>query len=264
MGAAIQAAIIAGADVGAVLVDITPHSLGIKLPGRLHRGFDFPFRFAPIIHRNTPLPASRSEVFYTVHDNQNEVEIDVYQGENDDVRHNHRVGKFRIAGPGAACRPAIRLVVQLDLNLDGMLEGVGPRKGDRACKSRSPSRTPWPLRARRAATQARERLEQLWERRGGSVRGRGRARTRSRATWRRRRRCRSWCPGRAKASARRCRPGRCWRRPSGCSSACAPEDQAEVERLMTKVRTALTDRQWDQVTAACNELADMLFYLEDA
>ena len=42
-----------------------------------------------------------------------------------------------------------------------------------------------------------------------------------------------------------------------------PEDRAEVERLMERVRTALTDRQWDKVTAATNELADMLFYLED-
>jgi hypothetical protein len=32
---------------------------------------------------------------------------------------------------------------------------------------------------------------------------------------------------------------------------------------MTKVRTALTDRQWDKLTAACNDLADTLFYLED-
>ena len=38
---------------------------------------------------------------------------------------------------------------------------------------------------------------------------------------------------------------------------------AEVERLMEKVRVTLTDRQWDRVTAACNELADVLFYLED-
>jgi molecular chaperone DnaK len=41
-----------------------------------------------------------------------------------------------------------------------------------------------------------------------------------------------------------------------------PEDRADVERLMEKVRTALTDRQWDRVTQASNELADVLFYLE--
>ena len=43
-----------------------------------------------------------------------------------------------------------------------------------------------------------------------------------------------------------------------------PEDKPEVERLMEKVRTALTDRQWDRLTSASNELADVLFYLEDA
>src|SRR5207302_5184461 len=60
MGAAIQAGIIAGENVGAVLVDITPHSLGIKCLDYQH-GLDFPFRFAPIIRRNMPLPGSRSE-----------------------------------------------------------------------------------------------------------------------------------------------------------------------------------------------------------
>ena len=42
------------------------------------------------------------------------------------------------------------------------------------------------------------------------------------------------------------------------------KDRTEVERLMTRVRNALTDRQWDRLTAANNELSDILFYLEDA
>ena len=42
-----------------------------------------------------------------------------------------------------------------------------------------------------------------------------------------------------------------------------PEDRPELERLMERVRAGLTDRQWHQVTEACNELADILFYLED-
>jgi hypothetical protein len=33
---------------------------------------------------------------------------------------------------------------------------------------------------------------------------------------------------------------------------------------MTAVRTNMTDRHWDKVTQACNELSDILFYLEDA
>ncbi len=44
----------------------------------------------------------------------------------------------------------------------------------------------------------------------------------------------------------------------------APDDKSEVERLMVKLRNALTDRAWPRVTEATNELTDVLFYLEDA
>ena len=48
------------------------------------------------------------------------------------------------------------------------------------------------------------------------------------------------------------------------AAADAPPASPDVKRrLMERVRTALTDRRWDQVTAASNELADILFYLED-
>src|SRR5438067_2957676 len=123
MGAAVQAAIIAGEAVGAVLVDITPHSLGIKC---LEYPDEFTFRpnefkFAPIIKRNAPLPASRSEVFCTVADSQPTVEIDIYQGESGDVRRNHRVGRFQIEGL-ARVPAGNQIVVQLDLTLDGILK----------------------------------------------------------------------------------------------------------------------------------------------
>src|ERR1043165_1441131 len=116
MGAAIQGALIAGQDVGAVLVDITPHSLGIRCID-----FDTSHRFAPIIRRNTPLPASRSDMFSTVHDGQREVEVEIYQGEHNDVRFNHRIGNFRITGL-ADVPSGNQIVVQCDLNLDGMLK----------------------------------------------------------------------------------------------------------------------------------------------
>jgi division protein CdvB (Snf7/Vps24/ESCRT-III family) len=44
----------------------------------------------------------------------------------------------------------------------------------------------------------------------------------------------------------------------------APEDKVELEKMLNAVRNAVTDRQWDSVTKACNELSDILFYLEDA
>jgi molecular chaperone DnaK len=42
------------------------------------------------------------------------------------------------------------------------------------------------------------------------------------------------------------------------------EDQLELDRLTGAVRNALTDRRWPELSAACNDLSDVLFYLEDA
>ena len=126
MGAGIQAALIAGQDVGAVLVDITPHTLGIKCLDYA-ASFDFPFKFSPILRRNTALPASCSEVYYTHDDEQEAVNVEVYQGESRDVRHNHRIGQFRIEGL-AKVPHGNEVVVQFDLNLDGILKVTAREK----------------------------------------------------------------------------------------------------------------------------------------
>ena len=120
MGAAVQGALIAGIDVGPVLVDITPHTLGISALGDLH-GFPSVHSFAPIIERNTPLPASRTEVFSTVADGQEAAEIRVFQGEDDDSRHNAFVGEFSIEGL-ADVDAGNQIVVRLDLDLNGILK----------------------------------------------------------------------------------------------------------------------------------------------
>ena len=65
MGAAIQGAAIAGAEVSAVLVDVTPYTFGTSALGELD-GELYPYRYVPIIPRNTPIPVRKSEVFYTV------------------------------------------------------------------------------------------------------------------------------------------------------------------------------------------------------
>src|SRR5206468_4715450 len=117
-------------------------------------------RFAPIIHRNTPLPASRSELFHTYRDGQTEVEIDVYQGESDDVRHNHRVGKFMVQGlaPVPAGNP---IVVQLDLNLDGMLK-VQARERATGLQKQITIENALAKYEREERDAARERLEEMW------------------------------------------------------------------------------------------------------
>jgi molecular chaperone DnaK len=259
MGAAIQAAIIDGSDVGSVLVDITPHSMGIKCLDEL-RGMDFPYRFAPIIHRNTALPASRSEVFHTVYDNQTEVEIDVYQGESEDVRHNHPVGRFRIEGLGRV--PAgNQIVVQLDLNLDGMLK-VSARERATGLQKQITIENALARFERDERDAARERLEQLWTEPEDEeladleiAEGEGAEDTGELPTL---------MPGPREGQREAVQARALLEKAERLMTKVQPEDKAELERLMERVRTTLTDRQWDKVTVACNELADVLFYLEDA
>jgi molecular chaperone DnaK len=120
MGAAIQGGLIAGLDVGSVLVDITPHTLGIECVGQLHGSMSHHL-FSPIIERNTPLPATRSDIYYTGVDGQEKAEIHVLQGEEEDARHNHSIGKFLLEGLDERAPQGSEVLVRFELNLDGML-----------------------------------------------------------------------------------------------------------------------------------------------
>jgi molecular chaperone DnaK len=120
MGAAVQGGLIAGIDVGPILVDITPHTLGISALGELH-GFLSEHAFSPIIERNTPLPASQTEIYSTVDDDQPAAEIRVFQGENRDTRYNTPVGEFDIEGL-AKVPAGNQILVRLDLDLNGILK----------------------------------------------------------------------------------------------------------------------------------------------
>lgn len=253
MGAAVQAAIIAGESVGSVLVDITPHSLGIKCLDLFH-GFEFPHRFAPIVHRNTPLPASRSEVFHTVYDRQTEVEIDVYQGEHDDVRHNHRVGRFLVQGL-AQVLAGNQIVVQLDLNLDGMLK-VSAREKATGLQKQVTIENALARYEREEQALARERLQRLWDAEEAEV-------EESPAEADAENELPSLLPGPREGQRETVQARALLEKAERLVQNVSPEDRGEVERLMERVRTAMTDRRWEQVTAASNELSDILFYLED-
>jgi molecular chaperone DnaK len=254
MGAAIQAAIISGAEVGSVLVDITPHTLGIRCLDLMH-GYDWPFRFAPIIHRNTPLPASRSEVFHTVYDRQPEVEIDVFQGESEDVRNNANVGKFRIQGL-AAVPAGNQIVVQLDLNLDGMLKVTARERATGLHKAITIENALAEFE-REERDAARERLEELWgepDEDGEEEMAESDEAGEMPAL----------VPGPREGQREAVQARALLEKAERLLENVSAEDRADVERLMERVRTGLTDRKWPEVTAASNELADVLFYLEEA
>ena len=97
LGAAVQAGIEMGQDMQSVLVDITPYTFGTGVVGELY-GMPYAHQFVPLIRRNTKLPATRTEAFFTVTEEQGAVEIKVYQGEDPDALKNVEIGSFRFSG----------------------------------------------------------------------------------------------------------------------------------------------------------------------
>ena len=126
MGAAIQGAAMAGTEVSAVLVDVTPYTFGTSALGELN-GELYPYKYVPIIPKNTPIPVHRSEAFFTVFDGQTSVEVRIYQGEHDDAEENIRIGEFRVDGLSKA--PAGNpVIIDLALDRDGILQVTAREK----------------------------------------------------------------------------------------------------------------------------------------
>jgi molecular chaperone DnaK len=72
IGAAIQAGVLGGEVKDILLLDVTPLTLSIETLGGVATS---------LIDRNTTIPARKTQVFSTAADNQDEVEINVVQGE---------------------------------------------------------------------------------------------------------------------------------------------------------------------------------------
>lgn len=267
MGAAVQAALIGGEDVGAVLVDVTPHSLGIRCIDFDGGDADsdsgrFDYRFAPIIRRNTPLPASRSEVFQTVVDRQPVVQIDVYQGESSDVRFNHRVGTFVVEGLSPV--PAgNQVLVQMDLDLNGMLRVSAREKATGLQKA---------MTIRNALTRPREAVEASAQRVGrlflpppiiDDARADADESPRD-AVDEPVEELPVLIPAPREGQRESVQAKALLEKAERLRHHAAAEDRPELDRIMTRVRTALTERRWSDLTLACEELSDWLFYLDDA
>jgi len=119
MGAAIQAAMIGGQEVNAVLVDVTPYTYGTSAIGYLGDEY-YPYKYVPIIHKNTALPNRKTEAFETNHDGQEVVDVTIYQGEDPDALNNIKIGEFLVEGlQDVEAGNVITVTLALDLN--GML-----------------------------------------------------------------------------------------------------------------------------------------------
>jgi molecular chaperone DnaK len=121
LGASVQAAIIAGEPIDAILVDVTPYSLGIAVAER-RMGRFVPDRYQVLIRRNTTIPVTKEDAFSTLYPDQDTIKIEVYQGESSVASENTPLGDFLITGlepeePGELAA----ITVRFDFDVNGIL-----------------------------------------------------------------------------------------------------------------------------------------------
>ncbi|TBR39815.1 MULTISPECIES: molecular chaperone HscC [Dyella] len=79
-----------------ILTDVCPYTLGVEISRRDERGQIQNGFFSPIIHRNCTVPVSREEVYSPMHDDQPQVRLRIYQGENPMVERNILLGEILV------------------------------------------------------------------------------------------------------------------------------------------------------------------------
>jgi molecular chaperone DnaK len=112
LGASIQAGIINGNVRNALLLDVTPLSLGVETLGGT---------FSVIIPRNTTVPTKMSKLYSTVKDLQTSVNVKVLQGEAKIASNNKTLGFFSFVGLPPASAGAIQVEVTFAIDSNGIV-----------------------------------------------------------------------------------------------------------------------------------------------
>jgi len=112
LGAAVQGSALLADTSDILLLDVTPHSLGIMIVG----GY-----FHKLIEQNSTVPTSMSHVFTTVKDNQTQVKILVLQGESERAEENELLGEFILTGLRRAPKGEVEIEVTFHISADGIV-----------------------------------------------------------------------------------------------------------------------------------------------
>jgi molecular chaperone DnaK len=113
IGAAIQAGVLGGDVKDILLLDVTPLTLSVETLGGVATA---------LIERNTTIPARKSQVFSTAAHNQNQVEINILQGERPMASDNKSLGRFILDGIPPAPRGVPQIEVTFDIDANGILK----------------------------------------------------------------------------------------------------------------------------------------------
>jgi molecular chaperone DnaK len=275
LGAGVLAARLAGHDIDRVLVDISPYSFGPSYFGLLD-GRPSEHCYHPVIERNTPLPASRTDRYSTMVDNQEACEICVYQGDNPNALNNILVGRFRVEGLSAV--PAgNEILCRMDLDLDGILRVTATEKRTGLAKHITIEGATTAMTDAQVAEARRRMLNLLGDAEDRAPAGldEGNADAADldldegeidEATGRSPRL--DSASGEAAGGDRERRVSisearALLERGRRLLERMSPEDREETTRLGQAIELAIRGGDWEQLRAATADLADLLFYVEE-
>lgn len=112
LGAALHAHALVHRSRDLLLLDVTPHDLGVEIAGGLR---------SILVPRNTTVPTSASHLFTTVRDNQQSARILVLQGDGRKAEDNEVLGELVLGPLRQARRGEVEIEVRFDISADGII-----------------------------------------------------------------------------------------------------------------------------------------------